>query len=50
MLPNLYAWNVISHVIYYEPTKDGISIYRVLHKSMDNENIYVQIILNNGFP
>ena len=33
--PNLYAWNVVSHVIYYKPTKDGISIYRVLHKSMD---------------
>jgi toxin ParE1/3/4 len=33
--PNLYAWNVVSHVIYYKPTKGGISIYRVLHKSMD---------------
>ncbi len=33
--PNLYAWNVVSHVIYYKPTKDGVSIYRVLHSSMD---------------
>jgi toxin ParE1/3/4 len=33
--PNLYAWNVVSHVIFYKPTKDGVSIYRVLHKSMD---------------
>lgn len=33
--PNLYAWNVVSHVIYYKPTKEGISVYRVLHKSMD---------------
>lgn len=32
---NLYAWNVVSHVIYYKPTDDGVSIYRVLHKSMD---------------
>lgn len=33
--PNLYAWDVISHVVYYKPTKDGVSIYRVLHNSMD---------------
>jgi len=33
--PNLYSHNVVSHVIYYKPSKDGISIYRVLHKSMD---------------
>ncbi len=34
---NLYAWKVVSHVIYYKPTDDGVSIYRVLHKSMDYE-------------
>jgi toxin ParE1/3/4 len=33
--PNLYALDVVSHVIFYKPTKDGVSIYRVLHKSMD---------------
>ena len=33
--PNLYAWDTVSHVIFYKPTNDGISIYRILHKSMD---------------
>lgn len=33
--PDLYAFNVVSHVIYYESIKEGVSIYRVLHKSMD---------------
>ncbi len=33
--PNLYAWDIVSHVIFYKPTKDGISIYRILHSSMD---------------
>ncbi len=33
--PNLYAWDVVSHVIFYKPTNDGVSIYRILHSSMD---------------
>ncbi len=23
---NLYAWNVMSHVVYYKPTDNGVSI------------------------
>jgi len=34
--PNLYGYNVASHVVYYESTKEGVSIYRILHKSMDH--------------
>lgn len=33
--PGLYAFNVVSHVIFYLPTAYGISVIRVLHKSMD---------------
>ena len=33
--PDLYAHNVVSHVIYYKPIDSGIDIYRILHKSMD---------------
>jgi|SRR3990167_1025577 len=31
----LKAWPIGSHVIYFKPTKSGIVVIRILHKSMD---------------
>ncbi len=33
--PDLVAYRVVSHVVFYKPSVDGITILRVLHKSMD---------------
>lgn len=33
--PNLYAYRVVSHLVFYKPTKRGITVLRVLYKSMD---------------
>ncbi len=33
--PNIYAYRVVSHLIFYKPEKEGVSILRILHKSMD---------------
>lgn len=35
--PNLYAYRVVSHLVFYKPSKKGVSILRILHKSMDFE-------------
>jgi toxin ParE1/3/4 len=32
---NLMAYKVVSHVVFFKPSVDGITILRVLHKSMD---------------
>lgn len=32
--PNIYAHQVVSHLVFYKPTKKGITILRVLYKSM----------------
>ena len=34
---NLYAFKVVSHEIFYKPISDGITVIRVLHKSMDSQ-------------
>lgn len=34
--PDLYAFNIVSHEIFYKVTSDGITVIRVLHKSMDS--------------
>ncbi len=31
----LMAWNIESHIIFFRKTKTGISVLRILHKSMD---------------
>ena len=33
--PDIYAYRVVSHLIFYKPKKNGISIFRILHQSMD---------------
>ncbi len=33
--PNLLAFNIVSHVIFFKPSSFGITILRVLHRSMD---------------
>jgi toxin ParE1/3/4 len=33
--PALMAYRVVSHVVFFKPSVDGIIILRVLHKSMD---------------
>ena len=33
--PDLVAYRVASHVFFFKPSVDGITILRVLHKSMD---------------
>ncbi len=33
--PGLLAYRVASHVIFFKPAVDGVTILRVLHKSMD---------------
>lgn len=33
--PNLLAYNVVSHIVFFEISADGITIIRVLHQSMD---------------
>lgn len=33
--PDLMAYRVVSHVVFFKPLVDGINILRVLHKSMD---------------
>ena len=33
--PNIYAYRVVSHIVFYKPTKNGVTILRVLYKSMD---------------
>jgi toxin ParE1/3/4 len=33
--PDLMAYRVVSHVIFFKPSIDGITVLRVLHKSMD---------------
>lgn len=33
--PGLMAYRVVSHVVFFERSVDGITILRVLHKSMD---------------
>jgi toxin ParE1/3/4 len=35
--PTLYAYRVVSHLVFYKPSKKGVSILRILHKSMDFE-------------
>lgn len=35
--PHLLAYPVVSHVVFFKPSVDGITILRVLHKSMDCE-------------
>lgn len=35
--PNLRAYRVVSHVIFYKPAPFGIAVIRVLHKSMDEK-------------
>ena len=34
--PSLYAFNVVSHEIFYKATSEGVTVIRVLHKSMDS--------------
>ncbi len=34
---NLRAFRVVSHVIFYKPTAYGVTIIRILHKSMDEQ-------------
>jgi toxin ParE1/3/4 len=38
--PNLRAFSVVSHVIFYKPTTYGIAVIRILHNSMD-ENRHI---------
>lgn len=33
--PDLMAYRIVSHVVFFKPSVDGITILRVLHKSMD---------------
>ena len=35
--PHLMAYQVVSHVVFFKPSVDGITVLRVLHKSMDCE-------------
>jgi len=35
--PNLMAYKVVSHVVFFKPAVYGATIIRVLHKSMDYE-------------
>lgn len=36
--PNLRAFPVVSHVVYYKPASYGIAVIRVLHQSMDEKS------------
>ncbi len=36
--PGCFKFPTASHVIYYRASADGISVIRILHKSMDAEN------------
>lgn len=38
VVPQLRAFPVVSHVVFYKSTNYGIMIIRVLHKSMDSRN------------
>lgn len=37
ILPGLRSYRVVSHVVFFKQTSDGIIVIRVLHKSMDFE-------------